>query len=487
LLRTHDIPSTAVSVFLQQVSASSPTLAVNAQVPRNPASVMKLLTTLVALETLGPNYRWRTEAYVRGALRGGVLDGDLILKGYADPYLTPERFWELLRGLRDRGLRRVRGDVIVDDAFLAKPSESRGDFDGRPYRAYNALPYALSLNFQATQLHLRPDEGAAKVRAFTYPPLANLKIRNDLRLESGPCRKRHLSPGVHVAQDARGATVALKGSFSVDCPEWENTYLVMEPDTHVGGAFDALWRELGGEVDGIVKRGVKPQGAKLFHNTESPTLGEVIRGMNKYSNNLMSRLLMLTVAAEAYGAPGTLEKGRRAVEDWERSKGHMFAGLRVGNGSGLSRIARVSAADLGQMLLAAYHSPVMPEFMASLAIAGVDGTMRRRLRDSEVAGRGHIKTGSLNNVSAMAGYVLDRGNRRWAVALLINHPGLMHWQGRQIQDRLLRCIYDAPDTARHLAKGAANPAAGRCGWGQVTPSIAGRTAGSAAATKPGAG
>jgi D-alanyl-D-alanine carboxypeptidase/D-alanyl-D-alanine-endopeptidase (penicillin-binding protein 4) len=194
--------------------------------------------------------------------------------------------------------------------------------------------------------------------------------------------------------------------------------------------------------------------------------------MNKFSNNLMSRLLLLTLAAEAHGAPATVGDGRRAVEDWVRARGFPTEGLNVGNGSGLSREARVTAQQLGEMLVAAYRSPTMPELMASLAIAGRDGTMRRRLRNTPVAGRAHIKTGSLNDVSAMAGYVLDRNDRRWVVTALINHRGLMHWQGRQVQDALLRCAYQIPVDAAGLGPGGVGAEGRACGWGRPPQSVA---------------
>jgi D-alanyl-D-alanine carboxypeptidase/D-alanyl-D-alanine-endopeptidase (penicillin-binding protein 4) len=440
-LQAHGIPETAVSLYVQEVNKDAPVLALNQYVARNPASVMKLLTTLVALEQLGPDYTWRTEAYIDGTLRDGRLDGDLILKGYGDPFLTPERFWQFLRGIRDRGVDEIGGKVIIDGSYLARPPEDRGDFDGKPRRAYNALPYALSLNFQSTHLYLKPDKASGRVRAFTYPPLNNLRLHNELQLVRGPCPKSQRGPEISIAEDATGATLKVSGTYSERCPEFYTAYLLMDPQRHLSGAFEALWRELGGHVqEGFVKSGERPKGAQLFHAMESLPLGETIRGMNKFSNNLMSRLLFLTLGAERYGAPGSPAKGRRAIADWLRTRNLTSRDFFVDNGAGLSRRAHISAHTFGRLLLAAYRSPVMPEFMASLPVAGVDGTMRRRLRSGPLVGRAHIKTGSLNNVSAMAGYVLDRDSRRWAVVLMINHPGVS-WQGKVVQDALLSWVY----------------------------------------------
>jgi D-alanyl-D-alanine carboxypeptidase/D-alanyl-D-alanine-endopeptidase (penicillin-binding protein 4) len=444
VLHKHKIPAADLSLYVSEVTADTPTLTLNAATPRNPASVMKLLTSLMALDTLGPNYRWRTEAYIRGSLKQGILDGDLILKGYGDPAFTPERFWQFLYGLRERGLDRIQGDLILDASYFAPARNQRGDFDGRPRRAYNALPHPLSLNFQTTQVHLVPDMTNDSVRAFTYPPLANLEIRNQMKLVDGSCRGKRASPVLHLAEQPKGATLELQGEYAASCPEWNSTYLVMEPPEHIGGAFKAIWKELGGELKGSVKTGLLPQGSKRFHRIESATLAEVIRDMNKYSNNLMSRMLLLTVAAEHGVLPATAEGGQDLIKDWLRKWQLPSALVRVSNGSGLAREAQVSAEIVGRMLQAAYASPLMPEFISSLPLVGIDGTMRKRLRNTALVGRAHIKTGSLNNVSAMAGYVQDRHDQRWVVAIIINHKGLQSWRGKQVQDAVLRWVYQGP-------------------------------------------
>ncbi|MGD8588514.1 MAG: D-alanyl-D-alanine carboxypeptidase/D-alanyl-D-alanine-endopeptidase [Chromatiales bacterium] len=458
VLHKHKIPAADLSLYVSEVSADTPTLTLNAATPRNPASVMKLLTSLMALDTLGPNYRWRTEAYIRGTLKQGTLDGDLILKGYGDPVLTPERFWQFLYGLQQRGLNVIQGDLILDGSYFAPPRDQRGDFDGRPRRAYNALPHPLSLNFQATQVHLLPDKANESVRAFTYPPLANLEIHNQMKLVDGTCRGKRASPVLHLAEQHNGATLELQGEYAASCPEWNSTYLVMEPSEHIGGAFRALWKELGGELKGSVKTGRLPQGSQRFHSNESPTLTEVIRDMNKYSNNLMSRMLLLTVAAEQGALPASPEQGFKLIKDW-LVKWQLPSGLvRVKNGSGLARDAQISSEIIGRMLQAAYTSPLMPEFISSLPLVGIDGTMRKRLRKTDLVGRAHIKTGSLNNVSAMAGYVQDRHDQRWVVALIINHKGLQSWRGKQVQDAVLRWVYEGPKPTP-LTKGQITTAA----------------------------
>lgn len=471
----NQIPPSSLSVvalrFTEGQCRPQPLLAFNAGVARNPASVMKLLTTLVALETLGRAYTWRTEGYVRGELRAGRLQGDLLLKGYGDPQLTPERFVQLLRGLRQRGLRIIEGDVLLDASHFEPPRQGRGDFDGRPSRVYNALPHALSLNFQATRLHMYPDRSNGRIHVFSDPPLANLRIRNALKLVRAPCERQHHRPRMTLHKASEGVRVHLRGSYAAECSETTVARLLMDPVAHMAGAFDSLWRELGGEHRGRVRTARLVEGARLHYALESDSLDQLIRGMNKFSNNLMSRALLLTLGAERYGPPGTVEKGRRVILEWLEEHRLNFPELHVENGSGLSRRARISAQHMARLLTVAYRGPYMPEFLASLAIAGVDGTLLERFAQDELKGRVHAKTGSLNGVSTFAGYVLDRLERRWIVVLFINHEALTSGQGKQVQDALLHWVFDLGTEAIEDAPQLTLREQGGCGEPGPQPSL----------------
>ena len=184
-----------------------------------------------------------------------------------------------------------------------------------------------------------------------------------------------------------------------------------------------------------------PAGASIIKlaSQRSLALSEIVRDINKFSNNVMARQLLLTLGATNGGTPSTPERGARAVQQFFASKGLPMAQLVIENGSGLSRIERVSARDMGQMLLTAFRSPVMPEFIASMPLVGVDGTMIRRLKDHGVAGQAHIKTGLLTGARALAGYVLDAKGRRVVTVMLINHPNAHNANG--VQDALLRWVH----------------------------------------------
>jgi D-alanyl-D-alanine carboxypeptidase/D-alanyl-D-alanine-endopeptidase (penicillin-binding protein 4) len=440
-MRALGISPRDASFYVQDPLQAAPLLAVNSEVPRNPASCIKLLTTVAGLDILGPGYRWQTRAYVTGKVQGGRLDGDLIVKGYGDPGFAAADLWSLLWGVRERGVETVAGDLILDASHFEAPDGGRGDFDGNASSTYNALPHALSVNLQTTRVHLLQDSGD-RVRVFTDPPLANLRIENRLKLVKAPCQRKYHRPSLRLVEEPQRATLSLTGTFADGCGESDYARLLLTPSQHAAGALLALWQAMGGGIDGQARDGVLPRDARLIHTQESGPLEEAVRQINKHSNNLMSRNLFLTLGAERLGAPGSPAKARLTVLRWLEQRGLDFPELVLDNGSGLSRDTRISARSMARLLGYAYSAPTMPQLLSSLAIAGVDGTMRKRFKGGPIEGRAQVKTGTLRGVSAAAGFVLDRAGRRWIAVSLINNPRLQAWRGKGVENALIQWVHD---------------------------------------------
>lgn len=440
-LAASKIPAGGVAVIVQEVGAPRAALSVNPAAPMNPASVMKLVTTYAALELLGPAYRWKTEAYAAGALRDGVLEGDLVLKGYGDPKLDLEAFWLLLRALRGKGLREIRGDLALDRSFFERPPGDAGRFDGDTFRPYNVLPDALLLNYKSLRFVFTPDPERGAVRLYVEPRPPALEVVNQLKLGEGAC------PEGSAFRDLLKATfepprqrATFAGQYRLSCGEKDLNVALLEPNDHVAGVMRQLWSELGGAWNGAARDALLPPGARLLHSMDSASLSEIVRDTNKFSNNIMARHLYLTLGAESGGAPANAQKAFAAIKAWLAAKKIAAPELVMENGSGLSRIERISAANLAGLLQAAWRSPVMPELISSMPIVGLDGTMRRRLKNDGVTGQAHIKTGLLSDVRAMAGYVLDRTGRRHVVVMIVNHPSAPETQ--TAFDALLRWVYE---------------------------------------------
>ena len=404
----------AMVAWVQEVDAPRPRLAWQADKAVNPASLMKLVTTFAGLELLGPAFSWSTPVWLQGSVSNGVLAGDLVIKGNGDPKLVLERMWLLLRRVQQAGVREIRGDIVMDRSAFLPGELNPADFDGEPLRPYNAGADALLLNYRAVLLTFTPEPGRGVATIAVDPPLAGVRIDASVPLTSGPCDDWR---GALKAEFADPTKMHLAGAFQVACGEkiWPIAYA--DPKSYNERALAGLWAELGGKLGGVVRDGAAPALTPSFE-LRSPSLAEVVREINKLSNNVMAQQLFLTLGATQRSA-GTPEAAREVVAQWLRAKvGAAAAGAVIVNGSGLSRESRLSAGLLGRLLAAAWSSPVMPELMSSLPVAGVDGTLRR---SKGTPGRAHLKTGSLRDVVGVAGYVLADSGRRYVVVAIVNH------------------------------------------------------------------
>jgi D-alanyl-D-alanine carboxypeptidase/D-alanyl-D-alanine-endopeptidase (penicillin-binding protein 4) len=438
VLTGHAISPTEVSIVVQAVDEAKPVLSHLPDVARSPASVMKVVTTWSALEYLGPAYTWPTEIYFLGPFDGHKLDGDLAIKGYGDPYLVVEEVWKLLRALKRLGLTEITGDLVLDDTHFTIDEPDPGAFDGQPYRTYNVVPNALLMNFKAVQFQFMADPARGRVNVATEPVLANLKIDNNLALVDGPCRGYQAGISFNHADPKSLERVVLDGQFSRRCNVYGLARTALQHDTFTYGLFSSLWKEVGGSFDGKVRKAQVPVDATPALTWQSKPLGEVVRSINKNSNNVMTRQLVYTLGAEAVGVPGTRANGVAAVRELLSARGLNIDSLMLQNGAGLSRDERASMQLLVDILRAAYKSPYAAEFIASLSLGGLDGTTRSRFDPSmPAAGVMHLKTGRLDHVSAVAGYVRS-GEKTYVVAVVMNSEDAHRGPGQELEEAVLR-------------------------------------------------
>jgi len=441
-LAAYQLAPDNLSVFVQALDQDRPLVDFQSRVPRNPASTIKALTTFVALEVLRPGYVWKTRVYLDGTLSDGRLDGDLVIRGSGDPYLTTENFWKLLRQLRAMGLQHISGDLVVDNSYFQLAPEDPGEFDGQPFRSYNVAPDALLVNFKSVRFLFYPDPADKSVRIVPDPLLPNLVIENRIQLGNGACRGYQRGIAFNAPGGMEEGRVILDGRFPAGCDQYSFSRTVMAPAQFAFGVFKGLWEEMGGRIDGGVRLGLAPPEADPFYTHWSPTLAEVVRSINKFSNNVMTRHLLLTMGAEIFGAPGTQEKGQAVVAEWLAANHLEFPELRLVNGAGLSRDTRISAASMARLLRRAWDSPYMPEMAASLPLSGMDGTLRMRFDQAPLAGQLHLKTGSMDHVNAIAGYAMARSGRRYVVVALHNDIDVHRGYGENVQHALLRWLMD---------------------------------------------
>jgi serine-type D-Ala-D-Ala carboxypeptidase/endopeptidase (penicillin-binding protein 4) len=413
------LPPNSVSFVIIDPESGRVLLSQLPDVPRSPASTVKTLTTFAALDMLGPTYTWHTRAATRGTINGGVLDGDLILQGGGDPYITLERWWSFVQALRAKGLKSIRGDIVIDNSAFSLPQEDPGAFDGRPNRSYNVLPDALMVNFQSVEFRVAANPDTHQVDVIPTPAPVNLNIENHIRFVGGRCGGGAGRVDFQVAS-ATWDRVVFNGALSARCTEQSFARVLLRPTTYAFGTFVELWRQSGGEFNGKLRVEAAAADAKPLLTYESLTLGEIIRLTNKFSSNLMARHLLLTVGKERFGEPATLEKGADTMAEWGRERGLDLQGIDIDNGSGLSRSTHITVLQLAKALSAAYRSRFAPEFMASLPLAGLDGTLRSRMKSSP-AGSVRLKTGHLDGVSGVAGYITTASGKTFVLASLVNN------------------------------------------------------------------
>ncbi len=434
------VPLDALGVYVQEMSpaTNAPVINWQADQPMQPASTMKLVTSYAALNLLGPSYTWKTNAYMTGQLDGDVLAGDLILQGGGDPHLVLENFWMLLRQIRAKGIREIQGNLIIDSSWMEVQHFDAAEFDGDPTRPYNVGPDALLVNFNVMDLQLHSNGSSLQVE--TQTPLA-LRSTVNVRFVNGACTewRNQLTPVFSFLNDQ--INLSLTGTYSKSCGD--KTWLLQPfPLAHSdfdGALFREMWRQVGGQFRGTVQTGAVPADAQLVTSFQSAPLADILRDMNKYSNNVMTRLVMLTMDKEASQSPASSLRAAQLVQLWFEKLGLPAQGLHMENGSGLSRTERISASQMGRMLQHAFDSPVMPELMASMPVLGVDGTMQKRAAGLAVAGYAHIKSGALEGVRNFAGYVLAASGKRYAVVCFVNHKNAP--QTESAQDELLEWIY----------------------------------------------
>ncbi|MYN05978.1 D-alanyl-D-alanine carboxypeptidase/D-alanyl-D-alanine endopeptidase [Pseudoduganella aquatica] len=502
-LQAAGIPESAMGAIV--LRGGTPLVSHNPDRPMQPASTMKLVTTMVGLDQLGPVFKARTELRSSAEVVNGVLQGDLYLRGGADPDFNEDVLVHMLEKLRTQGIRKIRGDLVLDRQLFQPARTDLGvaPFDESPEAYYNIIPDALLLNMNLLRVDMTSTGG--KLKLGMLPQLERVTIESDMTLIDADCAK--WEDGWKLPDTTRKGgklTVRLHGTFPKNCSK-TTVINVLERNDYTERLFRSTWARLGGTFTGTAREAAAgasasaPQAAtRLLAEHVSRPLAEVLRDINKPSDNGLARTLFLTLGAlepdpvlgsrpipalrlsstpvaspavlpgeslssdavapppadaapvrsamvpgggeaatSAASANPTAARAEQIIRAWMQGHGIDDTGLVLENGSGLSRSERVRPAQMAGLLQAAQKSLWMPEFLTSLPIAAVDGTMKRRLKDSPAAARARVKTGTLKNVVAIAGYVPDANGELCIVVAMINDDRTGNGNGRKAIDALL--------------------------------------------------
>jgi D-alanyl-D-alanine carboxypeptidase/D-alanyl-D-alanine-endopeptidase (penicillin-binding protein 4) len=419
---------------------------------------MKLVTTYAAMDLLGPDFTWSTRFATDGTVQAGTLRGNLYIKGGGDPKLVLERIQTAFQALQNKGVVVVLGDMVLDNSAFELAPRDPGAFDGEALRPYNASPDALLVNFKSVVLKFSPDVAAGVARVTSEPPMAGLAIDASLPLSRGGCGDWRGAIGARF-DDVNA--IRFEGRYPQGCGDKEWPVAYQDPASYAARALEGLWRSSGGALTGKVRTGVTPPGARLLHEARSLPLSDIIADVNQWSNNVMAQQVFLTLGQLAPARvdamtvprgrltpirPGRLERSREILKRWWKTTfGIRHTAPVMENGSGLSRVERITPDALAELLRHAARHPQGGQFVQSLSVAGVKGTAARigRSENSIVHGNAWLKTGTLRDVTGIAGYVNTPRGVRYTVVGFINHPNAV--AARPALDALVEWAAALPD------------------------------------------
>lgn len=407
-----------VGVMLVSLPSGQPTFEYRSKEGFVPASVVKLLTSYAALKKLGPSFRFGTEIYARGEPTGGVVQGDIWIRGSGDPFFVAAKAQVLAQALKDRGIRQITGGIFTDNGFF-DPASEHICLDADCIGTYNPVVSATAVDFNLAPVRLGVPQKPGKpvtVETTWAGNYARVSGKAVSAKKKGALKVRPLG----ATGDGR-EEFQISGQAPTRGPRTrEYRFHAADPAGLFAHTVRAALERSGVRVQGQATReGTVPPGAVMIARYESPPLSELVAGLNKHSNNFMAEMLLKGLAGHVTGPPGTTSKGVSVVRAALKEAGAPDQTGMIDCGSGLSRYCLVSPETFCRLLAAAWRDTAMgAEFLASLAANAEAGTLKRRMRKPGLTVRG--KTGTLNDVIGFAGYVSGPSGRTFAVAIILN-------------------------------------------------------------------
>ena len=420
-MRDVGVPVNATTIYIREVGKIEPLVAHRSTVPMNPASTMKIATTLVALDVLTPNYTWKTTFATASRIEAGVLQGPLYLRGSGDPKFVTDHLRTAIKSLRDRGIREIAGDILLDRTRFAGAAYDPAQFDGQPLKPYNVGPDALLFNFKSVGFRFAPLPDNSVAVSTDGPTPDGLTLVNRLRVTGGSCGDWRTLVTPVFATNGNSASASFTGTYPRECADKDWYVSLFDHNGLLAGTFARMWRDAGGTWTGIMKDGATPKNARVLYTHTSASLASMVTDINKFSNNVMARQLMLTIDAELSRKPAQAKRAARSIQEWAKSRGFDINDLVIENGSGLSRVERISAQSMAKLLEYGLTAPFSSDFVSSLPLAATDGTLTKRFVNHQAEGTAYLKTGTLTGVKALSGYLLLPNDRKMIFVGMINH------------------------------------------------------------------
>lgn len=420
MIRGLGIKEDTLSISVRRADNGEELVSINPGKPLNPASNIKILTSYCALKDLGVNFKWETSVLAPSGspLTNGTVVGNIYIVGGGDPYMVSETLWMMAKELINRKIQKIVGEVVLDSTAFAPDTyvhseEFLDDYD----RSFTAPPCALSLNFNTVTINVNPDEPSKKPSVTIDPDIDYFDVLNNAMTVADA---RKASPKISIQKLENRMRINVYGLWSKESKR-VHYRRVYHPELYFGAAFKKFYETLGGNIEGSMRIGKAPEVATKILAFQSRPLSQCVYGLNKFSNNFMADQILFTMGMERYGKPGNRERGLKVLNECLDGLGLREEGTVIESASGLSRRSRISPAQITSILSKVTHDfKISPEFMSSLGIYGEDGTVKKRQATDEISGSVRVKTGSLNSVEALSGYIHTKRSNTLAFSLIAN-------------------------------------------------------------------
>ncbi len=401
-----------------------------------PASLSKLVTAGAVVHQLHPTFKYKTQLVSDAKAKDGVLSGSLYLKGGGDPSFVSETMWFLVNEFTRTGITQIDGDIIVDDSLFDNVRIGQDRESVRVDRAYDAPLGAMSMNWNSVHIYVRPGAKAGEqAKVFVDPETPYLRVINETKTVAAG-RGKTIAVERTSQKGFDGDVIQVTGAIAADVPEVVFYKSITNPDMYSGHNLISFLRQRGISVKGSVKRGVAPGSADVLATAESKPLAQILGDMMKWSNNYVAEMLVKGLASENGVKPATMAAGMQQLEKYLDSIGLKKGSYSFVNASGFSRVNRLSAEQLGKVLESLRDNfTSFPEYLTSLPIGGVDGTLKNRMKGTKAERWVRAKTGLLNGVVGLSGFAGSEDGTVRSFVFVYNGPGKED-QARALFDRL---------------------------------------------------
>lgn len=442
MLEQENIPPETLSIIIQKVDSSAPLIDFNSKKYRSPGSLTKLFTSFVALDYLGPETQWHTKIFASDSIDDGTVD-QLLIVGGGDPFLTTDKLLELIHKLRKMGIHTIENGLLIDQRVFPKGNIKSGDFDNDPLRPYNVMHASLMANFNTIDFVVKKNAKKNKIDIeYDFLP-DGIYFDNKLKIGNGSCadfrEQVNFNQLIQESYPPR-VIIELSGEYPQQCNQYTHDIAVTETNHFFFGLFSYLWKKSGGSISGYINEANIDKSDDLLLNFKSIKLLDLLPHLLKDSNNFIARQLFFSIGQSKSNY--NLKQSRKVIKKTLKKNKINSRRNFYDNGSGLSRSTKIRPDTLSSLLQVIYQHSMSDLIISSLPISGVDGTLSNRFNSTQLKGRMRLKTGTLDGVRSLAGFVQGMSGQEYIVVLIHNDLSEHSYKTKGFENALFEWLID---------------------------------------------